>query len=130
MPVVRPAQTALPDQRDRKPRPAKKFMDAPPANGAAKQRVRQFDGPPARPPAAAPSVPLLPEPTKTIREKKPKLKTDPALVAKARELRDRWLEHVNAGQAVIESSGKYDVTRVFENGFVTPPILKALPSAA
>jgi hypothetical protein len=65
-----------------------------------------------------------------MREKKPKLKADPKLVAKARELRDRWLEHVNAGQAVIESSGKYDVTRVFENGFVTPPILKALPSAA
>jgi hypothetical protein len=56
-------------------------------------------------------VPLLPESTKKIREKKPKVKADPKLVAAARELRDRWLEHVNTGQTLIESSGKYDVVR-------------------
>ena len=50
-------------------------------------------------------------PTEKIREKKPKIKADPKLVAAARELRDRWLEHVNSGRAVIESVGKYDVTR-------------------
>jgi hypothetical protein len=35
----------------------------------------------------------------------------------ARELRDRWLEHVNAGGTLLESSGKYDVTRALP---VTP----------
>jgi hypothetical protein len=49
------------------------------------------------------------------REKKPKRKNDPKLVAAARELRDRWLEHVNgaggAGETLIEGAGKYDVTR-------------------
>jgi hypothetical protein len=33
-------------------------------------------------------------------------------VSAARELRDRWLEHVNAGEMLIESAGKYDVARV------------------
>jgi hypothetical protein len=55
---------------------------------------------------------------KPKKPKREKIKADPALVAKARELRDRWLEHVNAGQAggqaggaSIESAGKYDVVR-------------------
>jgi hypothetical protein len=128
MPAMRPAQTALADQREPKPRPAKRFMDAPPANGAAKQRARQFDGPPASPPAVAPSVPLSPESTKKQggREKKPKLKTDPVLVAKARELRDRWLEHVNSGAALIESAGKYDLTRALPSADVP----KMLPQLA
>jgi hypothetical protein len=43
------------------------------------------------------------------RERAPKLKVDPALLAKARELRDRWLEHVNSGAMLLESAGKYDV---------------------
>jgi N-acetylglutamate synthase-like GNAT family acetyltransferase len=46
------------------------------------------------------------------REKKPKRKNDPKLVAAARELKDRWLEHVNSGEMLIESVGKYDLTRV------------------
>lgn len=40
-----------------------------------------------------------------------KPKADPALIAKARELRDRWLERVNAhGLELI--AGKYDVARL------------------
>ena len=39
------------------------------------------------------------------------MKNDPALVAKARELRDRWLEKVNANPGLIDSAGKYQVTR-------------------
>ena len=35
----------------------------------------------------------------------------PGLERHARELRDRWSEHVNVGQYVFEDAGKYDVTR-------------------
>jgi hypothetical protein len=48
------------------------------------------------------------------RVKKEKVKADPAHVAKARELRDRWLEQINAsGGAVLSQGGqgKYDVSR-------------------
>ncbi len=46
--------------------------------------------------------------------KVPSAKTDPKFLAAARELRDRYLEHVNrdAGAAGVLSGGKYDVTRV------------------
>ena len=69
-----------------------------------KVRRRQFDGPSAGP---------EPEPVveKPKREKKPKVKAHPKLLAAARELRDRWLEHVNAGEMLLESAGKYDVAR-------------------
>jgi hypothetical protein len=67
----------------------------------------------------APPTPVSSEPVvveaekkpKQGREKKPKAKIDPKLVAAARELRDRWLEHVNAGAYLIEDAGKYDVSR-------------------
>jgi hypothetical protein len=36
-------------------------------------------------------------------------KNDPKLVAAARELRDRWLEEVNAGRYVLEERGKYSL---------------------
>jgi hypothetical protein len=36
-------------------------------------------------------------------------KNDPKLVAAARELRDRYLEQINANQ--LASQGKYDVSR-------------------
>jgi hypothetical protein len=70
-----------------------------------------------------PPVPTVVE--KPEREKKPKIKADPKLVAAARELRDRWLEHVNSGQTLIESAGKYDVTRALParsavEGFARP----------
>jgi hypothetical protein len=45
-------------------------------------------------------------------EPKPKMKNDPRLVAAARELRDRWLEQVNA--TPLLSCGKYDVSRFIE----------------
>jgi hypothetical protein len=46
---------------------------------------------------------------KPRRESRPKLKNDPKLVAAARELRDRWLEQVNATPVLAQ--GKYDVSR-------------------
>ena len=49
---------------------------------------------------------------KKPRARKAKSKNDPRLVAAARELRDRWLEHVNVdGGADLVSDGKYDLTR-------------------
>ena len=39
---------------------------------------------------------------------------DPRHVAAARELRDRWLERVNADPSVLDSGGKYDVSRQLE----------------
>src|SRR5687768_6288590 len=49
---------------------------------------------------------------KPNREKKPKAKNDPKLVAAARELRDRWLEHVNAAAvSQLAAQAKYDVSR-------------------
>ena len=43
--------------------------------------------------------------------KKPKLKNDPALGKKARELRDRWLEQVNSGLYLPQAAAKYDLNR-------------------
>jgi hypothetical protein len=40
-----------------------------------------------------------------------KAKNDPRLIAAARELRDRWLEEVNAGRYLPQASGKYEVCR-------------------
>jgi hypothetical protein len=55
---------------------------------------------------------------KPSRKKEPNQKTervkpenDPRLVAAARELRDRWLEKVNAGPSALSSQGKYDVSK-------------------
>jgi hypothetical protein len=62
---------------------------------------------------------------KTPKEKKSKRKHDPKLISAARELRDRWLEHVNAGEMLIEASGKYDVTRVLSAPMARTPLLPA-----
>ena len=48
---------------------------------------------------------------KPKREPKPRRKNAPKLVAAARELRDRWLEQVNADESLILPRGKYDVTK-------------------
>ncbi len=66
---------------------------------------------------------------KPPRQPRPKAKNDPRLVAAARELRDRWLEHVNAGEEDVRPLGKYDVSRpeLFEHAIA--PML-SLPAAA
>jgi len=57
----------------------------------------------------------LPEdkPQKSPKEKPPrvKAKNDPRLVAAARELRDRWIEEINAGRYLPAANGKYEVSR-------------------
>lgn len=57
---------------------------------------------------------------KRPREPKVKVKNDPRLVAAARELRDRWLEQVNA--TPLLASGKYDVSRVIEGNATDGPL--------
>jgi len=65
----------------------------------------------APPPPVAPAVEAKPK-----RAARPKVKNDPRLVAAARELRDRWLEQVNAGDAAAlpAGRGKYEVSRAIE----------------
>lgn len=63
--------------------------------------------------------------------KKPKPKNDPRLVAAARELRDRWLEHAAAQPGLIEQNNtaarRYDVGRSIEPA--SPEVLpEVLPS--
>jgi hypothetical protein len=71
------------------------------------------------------------KPVKTPKEKKPKAqggaaKIDPKYLKAARELRDRWMEHVNAKGVLLESSAKYDVARAIE----AAPVVKQLSLAA
>jgi len=69
----------------------------------------------------------------TPREKKPrvKVKANPAHVAAARELRDRYLEQFNSGLVLPSSTssgqagGKYEVSRQIEAKMVEPKMLAA-----
>ena len=51
---------------------------------------------------------------------KPKVKNDPRLVAAARELRDRWLERVDADASALLIEAKYDVSRRIEGRDAEP----------
>lgn len=60
-----------------------------------------------------------PKPEKPKREKREKQKNDPKYVAAARELRDRYLERVNADRLLASphgAQGKYDVSRQLAPG--------------
>ncbi|HEV7298628.1 MAG TPA: GNAT family N-acetyltransferase [Tepidisphaeraceae bacterium] len=54
-----------------------------------------------------------------------KVKNDPQLVAAARELRDRWLDEVNAGRYQPAMNGKYAVNRAIDGGGTVRPLLVA-----
>lgn len=54
------------------------------------------------------------EPPKPKRVAKPRAKNDPKHVAAARELRDRYLEHINTPAGALPDCGKYDVSRAME----------------
>jgi hypothetical protein len=80
------------------------------------------------------NIPLQGEalPEKSQHAAKPKAERvkrpcDPRLVAAARELRDRWLEMVNADPSVLLSAGKYDVSRLLQ-GPRMPADSSALPA--
>jgi hypothetical protein len=72
----------------------------------------------------APAKPVVEKPK---REKKPKAKNDPKHVAAARELRDRWLERVNADPSLLVSQSKYEVSKALSAPAVQAPALRALP---
>jgi hypothetical protein len=72
------------------------------------------------PPPSTPVVTEIKPEEKPAKVSSPKKKADPKLIAAARELRDRWLEHVNRGELLIESNEKYDVSRLIE---CKPPAL-------
>ena len=62
-------------------------------------------------PSASPEPQPVAEKPKPVKAKREKVKADPAHVAAARELRDRWLEQVNAAPMLQGGQGKYDVSR-------------------
>jgi hypothetical protein len=138
MPVMRPAATAAPTARalPGKTQPQRVVgSKSGPQLPTTKQRAPVQFGVPGAPKQTL-EEPVAPKEEKPVKPKREKIKADPALVAKARELRDRWLEHVNAGQASIESAGKYDVVRVLpainavESPATVPQAMLALPEAA
>jgi hypothetical protein len=120
--------------RDTPPKPRKHPPTAKPAplSGAL------FFAPPAPVPSAVKE--------KQAREKKPKTprakaKIDPQLVAKARELRDRYLERVNESpEALPAPAARYDVSRTLPamsavklsaaEGSRSLPAMSAVESAA
>jgi hypothetical protein len=86
-------------------------------------RIKYIDRPGYVAPKVTESAPAAKaKPATRERVPRPKAKNDPKLVAAARELRDRWLEHVNADPSALLSAGKYDVARVLgSTNFVASP---------
>jgi ribosomal protein S18 acetylase RimI-like enzyme len=80
-------------------------------------------------PAPTPPPEAKPKPQRPAKEK---IKIDPKLIAKARELRDRYLEQVN-DRLLLAPGGKYDVSRALQSAVRNPqsamPCLPCLPAA-
>jgi hypothetical protein len=73
------------------------------------------------------------KPKRQPREKAPAARIDPKYLAAARELRDRYLEHVNSDEgmaALATRRGKYDPSRALPPGRETAPAVRMLPRAA
>ena len=114
MPIVLPRETLpvtsgqLPVKGGKKKQTGETPMLQPPTS-----MRRQFGPPSAKP---LPESTSQPEPeVKQPKPKKLKQKNDPKLIAAARELRDRWLEQVNAGQYLPGPTGKYDVSKTLSS---------------
>jgi hypothetical protein len=95
----------------------------------------QFGPPPTQPSVAVAVVEHVTPGAKPAKPKREKVKADPKLVAAARELRDRWLERVNADPAALLSEGKYDVSRAIadrraEHEALPVAVVRQLPAAA
>ena len=69
---------------------------------------------------------VLAEPAKPKRPPKPRQINDPKHVAAARELRDRYLEQINADASALPV-GKYDVSRALEAPSVKVQVNSTLP---
>jgi hypothetical protein len=71
----------------------------------------------ASPALAASAAAVATKPAKPRRAKREKVRVDPVIAAKARELRDRWMDAVNAGQAQVAlPAAKYEVSRQLAGG--------------
>jgi hypothetical protein len=92
-------------------------------------RIKYVDIPGFDPSTDGPDelLPLM----KPKKPRAPRQKNDPKYVAAARELRDRYLEQVNADRLLPAANGKYDVSRQLE---AAPSAIQseriALPKAA
>ena len=79
----------------------------------------------------APPGPAIAEKPKREKPARQPRKNDPKFVAAARELRDRYLEEVNAGRCLPAANGKYDVSRprMLEAGLSTVHHARLLDAA-
>jgi len=103
MPILIPeAQNALPE-------PAKNERSAGTLRPIEMKSHRVLFGSPDSEPVPVPAV----KKDKPAKPKREKVKADPAHVAAARELRDRYLEHYNRSNA-LPASGKYEVCKQIE----------------
>jgi hypothetical protein len=109
----RPASSANPKSALRTPQSL-------PPTPAPKNRL--WFAPPA-PPAPA----VTEQVTKVKRPPRVKQKNDPRYVAAARELKDRWLEHVNTGQYLPTANAKYEIGRAITTEPVNAVLM--LPAA-
>jgi hypothetical protein len=71
-------------------------------------------------------VPSVIEEKVEPKEKKAAVKNDPRLVAAARELKDRWLEQLNA--TPLLARGKYDVSRALPDTRTTVKVISSIPA--
>ena len=99
----------------------------------AKKEKPALVKPPARPsgglwfapPKPAPGGPEAKAAAKAEKPKREKFRNDPKMVEAARELRDRYIEQINAGLLLPPSAnGKYDVSRQLE---AAPSAMKIEP---
>jgi hypothetical protein len=130
MPVLLPtagvpeAQKALPGplkngRSGETPKPPRTPTLMPPTRRGARFGLPSANAEPPPQPVATKAKPQKP--------RREKVKADPAHVAAARELRDRWLERINSGQVTVE--GKYDISRELPGGGdgVTAALVKPTP---
>ena len=96
-----------------------------PQEPTPKPRAAVQFGVPSAKPAVVEAIPEPKVETALAKVARPKERIDPQLIARARELRDRWLEQVNAGAYVFEEAGKYDVSRALSVAVVPPALLPA-----
>jgi hypothetical protein len=113
--IVRPNEEQAKVKREMSAKHARLPVDPPTRHGP-----RQFGGPSSKPLPAPVATPVV---SKRERPKKQAARTDPKLIAAARELRDRWLEKVNEMPAL--PVGKYEVTRALEAQRNPQPLLEA-----
>jgi hypothetical protein len=108
MPVLKSETPQTPPEPRKRPR-GQKPGQKPDAARVAPPKPRGRIVFSAPPPDDAPAPPAAPF-EKPAKPSRPKQKIDPQMIAKARELRDRYLEQVN-DRLLLAPSGKYDVTR-------------------